>query len=119
MLQSSAHARSGAARLSAERLRSERNEFCDASFVPPSGEDAQFRETNGRGSTPMVPWWGRCTHLSLFRGDWDVHRGYGILTHGHMGVSFQSNKCVGLGDTILRARFPSWEPRCTLGLVFE
>ena len=38
----------------------------------------------GYGSTPMVLFRGRCpTHFSLFSGDWHVHWGYGILTHGH------------------------------------
>ena len=38
------------------------------------------------GSRPMVPFWGRCTtHFrTYFSGDWDVHWGYGILTHGHI-----------------------------------
>ena len=27
------------------------------------------------------------THFrTYFSGDWDVHRGYGILTHGHIGI---------------------------------
>ena len=36
--------------------------------------------------TVLVPFWGRCTtHFSRdFSGDWDVHWGYGILTHGHV-----------------------------------
>ena len=43
-------------------------------------------EISGCGSKPMVPFWGRCTtHFSRdFSGDWDVHWGYGILTHGHI-----------------------------------
>ena len=34
----------------------------------------------------MVPFWGRCTtHFrTYFSGDWDVHWGYGLLTHGHI-----------------------------------
>ena len=42
--------------------------------------------TCGCGSRPMVPCWGRCTtHVrTCFSGDWDVHWGYGILTHGHV-----------------------------------
>ena len=34
----------------------------------------------------MVPFWGRCTtHFrTYFSGDWDVHWGYWILTHGHL-----------------------------------
>ena len=40
-------------------------------------------KTNG------IPFWGRCTtHFkTYFSGDWDVHWGYGILTHGQMKVS--------------------------------
>ena len=37
------------------------------------------------GSKPMVPFWGfRCTtHFrTYFSGDWDVHWGYGISSHG-------------------------------------
>ena len=37
----------------------------------------------GYGSKLMVPFWGRCTtHFkTYFSGDWDVHWGYGLLTH--------------------------------------
>ena len=37
-------------------------------------------------STPMVPCWGRCTtHFrTYFCGDWDVHGGYGVLTHSQV-----------------------------------
>ena len=40
----------------------------------------------GCGSRPMVPFWGRCTtqFRAYFSGDWDVHWGYGILTHGQL-----------------------------------
>ena len=43
----------------------------------------------GHGSKPMVPFQDRCTtHFrTYFSGDWDVHWGYGVLTHGHMGLS--------------------------------
>ena len=36
--------------------------------------------------TVLVSFWGRCITLfrTYFSGDWDVHWGYGILTHGHM-----------------------------------
>ena len=39
-------------------------------------------KTNG------IPCWGGCTtHFgTYFSGDWDVHWGYGILTHGHMFI---------------------------------
>ena len=42
-----------------------------------------------RSSKPMAvavktkPFWGRW--ITHFSGDWDVRRGYRILTHGHMG----------------------------------
>ena len=39
----------------------------------------------GCGSkTNGIPFWGRCTtHFrTFFSGDWDVHWGHGILTHG-------------------------------------
>ena len=47
---------------------------------------------DGCGSIPMIPFWDRCaTHFrTYFRGDWDVHWGYGILTHSHMAISFPS-----------------------------
>ena len=37
-------------------------------------------KTNG------IPFWGRCaTHFrTYFSGDWDVHWGYGVLTHGYV-----------------------------------
>ena len=38
----------------------------------------------GCGSKPMVPFWGRCLYFS---GDWDVHWGYGLLTHGHIDTA--------------------------------
>ena len=40
-------------------------------------------KTNG------IPFWGRCTtHFrTYFSGDWDVHWGYGLLTHGHVTTS--------------------------------
>ena len=47
---------------------------------------------HGHGGTPMVPFWVRCTtHVRTYvSGDWDVHWGYGVLTHSHMSewVSF-------------------------------
>ena len=41
----------------------------------------------GSGSKPMVYHFGVGASLILvyFSGDWDVHWGYGILTHGHIG----------------------------------
>ena len=53
----------------------------------------RFWETGqlGCGSKPMVPFLGRCTtHFRIyFSGDWDVHGGYGILTHDHLiGITF-------------------------------
>ena len=39
----------------------------------------------GCGSKAMVPFWvGASPMLVYFSGDWDVHWGYGILTHGHL-----------------------------------
>ena len=46
----------------------------------------------------MVPFWDRCTTLVYFSGDWDVHWGYGVLTHGQFSVS-----CLSL-LTVLRAK---------------
>ena len=41
------------------------------------------RWTFGCGSKPMVPAWvGAPPILVYFSGDWDVHWGYGTLTHG-------------------------------------
>ena len=42
----------------------------------------------GHGSKPMVPFWDRCTtHFrTYFSGDWDVHWGYRVFTHGHIVV---------------------------------
>ena len=55
----------------------------------------------GRGmwlwvKTVLVPFWGECTthfrtHLS---GDWDVHWGYGILTHGHVDPYECQLQCI-------------------------
>ena len=40
------------------------------------------------GMGQNLPFWGRCTNhsRSYFSGDWDVHWGYGLLTHGQMGM---------------------------------
>ena len=38
---------------------------------------------HGQGSKPM----GCTTILVYFSGDWDAHRGYGVLTHGHISLS--------------------------------
>ena len=46
----------------------------------------------GHGSKPMVPFWDRCiTHFRTYCSNWDVHWGYGVLTHGHI-ASFQCQK---------------------------
>ena len=29
---------------------------------------------------------GRCTTQFYFSGDWDIHWGYGLLTHGHVAI---------------------------------
>ena len=34
-------------------------------------------------------WWGRCT--THFSGDWHVHWGYGLLTHGHLAPAKPAN----------------------------
>ena len=50
------------------------------------GHGDSLVDSFGRGSKPMVPFWGRCTtHFQfIFCGDWSVHWGYGVLTHGHL-----------------------------------
>ena len=41
----------------------------------------------GHGSKPTVPFGDRCTtHFVYLGGDWDVHCGYGVWTHGHLGM---------------------------------
>ena len=46
----------------------------------------KFENASHIGSKPMVPFWGRCPPILVyFRWDWDVHWGYGLLTHGHIG----------------------------------
>ena len=42
------------------------------------------KDRHGRGSTPMGSHF-RVGALVYFSGDWDVHWGYGVLTHSHMG----------------------------------
>ena len=38
------------------------------------------------GSKPTIPFWVFARHVrTYFSGHWDVHWGYGILTHGHVG----------------------------------
>ena len=32
--------------------------------------------------------------LVIFSGDWDVHWGYGLLTHGHIGCSNQERSLI-------------------------
>ena len=51
----------------------------------------------GCGSTPMGSHFGVGAPPILvhFSGDGDVHWGYGILTHGHLG--FRLTKCPGFG----------------------
>ena len=47
--------------------------------------------THGCGSKSMVPFWvGAPPILVYFSDGWDVHWGYGILTHGHMIVLYVS-----------------------------
>ena len=54
-------------------------------------------QSNGHGSKRVVAFWGRCTtHFGLyFSGDWDVHYGYRVLTHGQMERS-QLQRGVGV-----------------------
>ena len=64
---------------------------------PQSGGQHSSRRTWGPYSPSCHAWlwvntngtiWGRCTtqFRTYFSGDWDVHWGYGILTHGHMSA---------------------------------
>ena len=69
---------------------------------------------SGCGSTIMVPFLGRCTtHFrAYFSGDWDVHWGYGILTHGQVaGLLYFVDGC-GLDDSGIRhSPSPSSSPQ--------
>ena len=55
------------------------------------GRIPKNRLTNGRGSKPMAPFWGRCTtHFRTYFSGWiesDVHWGpTGVLTHGQLAT---------------------------------
>ena len=41
----------------------------------------------GRENSGSIWVWVAPPILVYFSGDWDVHWGYALLTHGHMGVS--------------------------------
>ena len=58
--------------------------------------------TCDRGSTPMGSLFGvgATPILVDFSGDWDVHRGYGVLTHSHVSGTL----CSG-GGPFRRSRF--------------
>ena len=67
------------------RARPPRSGCWTAWATPPQAQIGSERsgdqtQTMGCGSKPMVPYWGSI--LVHFSGDWDVHRRYGILTHG-------------------------------------
>ena len=49
-------------------------------------------KTNG------IPFWDRCTtqFRTYFSGDWDVHWGFGVLTHGHLSTCWLAHSSDGL-----------------------
>ena len=53
---------------------------------PISGSGPRFRNYHGCGSTTMGSYFGAGAPPTLvyFSGDWDVHWGYGLLTHGQI-----------------------------------
>ena len=54
----------------------------------------------------MVPYRvGAPLILVYFSGDWDVHWGYRILTHGHIGTSVESSDCSDVKHFLQRLRF--------------
>ena len=62
--------------------------------LPPRTNQAKggFRRTHGCGCQNRfgIPFWlvsEFTTHFRTYFSDWDVHWGYGILTHGHMSES--------------------------------
>ena len=57
----------------------------------------------GRRTTPF---------RTYFSGDWDVHWGYGILTHGHMGVIFfrEEVPSLALADSLMRGKRKGKDP---------
>ena len=65
-------------------------------------------ETNG-GSKPMGSHFGvgAPPMLVYFSGDWDVHWGYGLLTHGQISLSVKPTTKQGIGPGK-----PSFQPLC-------
>ena len=65
-----------------------------------SGKRGAERRAGVRSPRRVWPWWSKpmvshfgvgvfTTHFRpYFSGDWDVHWGYGLLTHGHMDSAF-------------------------------
>ena len=90
-------------RTAAWQLR--RGEACveRKALVSACGRRPEGKRRFGCGSKPMVPFWGRCTtHFkTYFSGDWDVHWGYGSLTHGHL------RECAQQGSSHWRC---TWAP---------
>ena len=61
----------------------------------------------GCGSKPMVPFWEANSPpiLVYCSGDWDVHWGYGVLTHGHFNLRPATwGPTREASDLLLRAR---------------
>ena len=56
----------------------------EGSVEAPERTPLEDRVPFGGGSTPVKSHFGvGAPILVYFSGDWDVHWGYGILTHGH------------------------------------
>ena len=61
--------------------------------------------------TDEIPFWGRCTsHFrTYFSGDWDIHCGYGLLTHGtSQGAKRRANPVVSFAQAWNSAWDPLW-----------
>ena len=65
-------------------VSAQQNQISRPFHSPSAVNELHLPSSAGCGSKPMVSFWGRCTtHFrTYFRGDWDVHRGCRILTHG-------------------------------------
>ena len=51
----------------------------------PFAMDRMCLTSNGCGSKPMLPFWGSAPPILVYSSwDWDVHWGYGILTHSQI-----------------------------------
>ena len=65
---------------------------CDVGDVPAVGQNQWCHF--GLGAPPI---------LVYFSGDWDVHWGYGILTHGHLATQEEyATAPLGNGCTVFR-----------------